>query len=339
MLSREFGSVLRSGRDEFNRRFAEARRINPDLDSARFTRFLEVCVDPLVSAAGKVCPDQTASVASAAYDASLELVTQGLTARYEPLIAGLWTRVLVPAVALVATQPQRAIASLCNALHHLASTPATRPEQWIKSLEQVWPLCPDLDTVLRAGQVAAWRAGLAHFRQSAIATADSLPETVAVQTAGASPQIQWQEVKARLLADPWDDTTNNVVDRQSRLRVAAEAGSFRGFGGLFPAPPVVACLEDRLYVRSADEVWLLTADAFGSTFHRATTAEFDAAPTDPDVPKGWRVGKQTVDCQRQNLDFSDSGGLSSFAVSSTTLALTLKLSHSVILIPLRVTPV
>lgn len=334
MLSEAFGSVLRSGRAEFNRRFSEARKVNPNLDAAMFSRMLETCADPLVSAIHRVSPDQTAAVAGAAYDASLELVMQGLigSAKYEPWIQSLWQRVLVPAAPILAVQPQRAIASFCNALHHLVNAPGARPGPWLASIEGLLPQCRDLETLLRAGQVAAWRAGLAHFRLSALAAAETLPDAVALAAAGFPASAGWTEVRQRLLADPWYGATNTVVEYEP-IRVAAEAGGFRGFGGLFQAPPAVTCHQDHFYACSGDEVWLLTADAFGATFHRASAAEFAAGEAGPDLPKGWRVGKTSVTDQQSSLEFDESGVITSFAANTTTLALTFSLSHSITLIP------
>lgn len=337
MISQVFASVLRSGRAEFNKRFAEARRVCPTLDAAVFSRFLETCADPLVVAVNQVRPDQTATTASALYDVSLELLTQGLAGagKYQPLIEAGWNRVLVPAAAMVADSPARAIASICNALHHLATTPSTRPEQWIAELEGMAPQCKDLETLLRVGQVTAWRAGLAHFREGAIAAADALPEQLALRAVGSSATAGWGDVRQRLLADPWFDPSNTVVPSNSAMRVAAEAGAFRGFGGLFLTPPEVTNYNGHFYVRSDGEVWLLTADIFGSTFHRASAAEFEAGNKEPELPPGWRVGRNSVANNREVREFSGSGELASFAVNQTTLALTFRFSHSVTLVPLR----
>ena len=180
---------------------------------------------------------------------------------------------MLPAVApLVAGAPDRILGAVSNALHNLATTPGARPEDWLTALERLGPECKDPDTLLRLGQVAGWKAGLAHFRASALAAADALPNSLALAAVGAPASGEWSEVRKRLLADPWfDPATPAVATAQTkRLRVMTQAGAFRGFGGLFPEPPRVAGTGDHFLVRSGEECWLLTADLFGATFHRSS---------------------------------------------------------------------
>ena len=78
MISPALASILRSGRAEFNARFAAARHVHPDLDAAAFSEFLQTAVDDLVRAVDSVRPDRVADVTMAAYDSALELVSQKL---------------------------------------------------------------------------------------------------------------------------------------------------------------------------------------------------------------------------------------------------------------------
>jgi hypothetical protein len=48
MLGSALASILRSGRADFNTRFAAARHVHPDLDAGAFSEFLETAVDALV---------------------------------------------------------------------------------------------------------------------------------------------------------------------------------------------------------------------------------------------------------------------------------------------------
>ena len=59
--------------------------------------------------------------------------------------------------------PHRA-GSLTNALYNLAGTPGARPAAWLATIREIGPDCPDVATLLKIGQIAAWLAGLARWR-------------------------------------------------------------------------------------------------------------------------------------------------------------------------------
>jgi len=331
-LSPAFAAILRSARAELNARFAEARRQRPDLSGAAFAAFLRHAVDPLVAAVERVHPDRVAEVALAAYGLGLELVGQGLAgpnARDASIDEG-WRAVAPAAAALVAAAPERVLAALGNALHQLAATPGARPAEWTAAMAALGPRCGDADTFLRLGQVAAWRAGMAHFRAGALAAADALPVPLALAALGAGP-APWAEVRARLAADPWFDPAR--PSPAPGPRVVARAGAFRGFGGLFTEPPLVAAEGEHFLARSGGEAWLLTADAFGATLHRATPGEGGLAPR-ASLPPGVRVQGTTVAAGGARCDVADLGTVTSVAANDTTVALTSPFTHAVVLVAL-----
>ena len=339
-ISEAFASVLRSARSEFNAQFAEARRLYPELDGDVFLAFLRTHVDPLIRALGQTHSGHLLGVVIAAYDAGLELVGQKLVgpgARNHIIEEG-WRRLLTPVAALVASTPDHTISAVCNALHNLATTPGARPEQWIADLERLGPQCADTGAFLRVGQVAAWRAGLAHFRQGALAAADGLSAPLALAAVGAPTASQWPEVRERLVADPWFDPAAPVAagnGETPRVQVMAQAGAFRGFGGVFIEPPRVAAAADHFLVRSGEGNWLLTADLFGATFHRAETADFDLASQNSKLPPGLSITGSKVIWGKERFEIAGLGEFTSAAANATTLALTSELTHSVILVALK----
>ena len=114
--------------------------------------------------------------------------------------------------------------------------------------------------------MAAWRVGLAHFREGAIVAADALPETLALAAVGAQSDSRWPEVRGQLLASPWFDP-GAAPEGIAEIRSVAQVGSFRGFGGLFlETASLVASTGQHFLVNSNGECWLLTADLFGATF-------------------------------------------------------------------------
>jgi hypothetical protein len=340
MVSEAFASVLRSGRAEFNKRFAEGRRLYPELNGAAFSEFLERTADTLVLAISKVAPDRVAEVAMAVYDVGLELVGQKLAgpgARHEIIEEG-WRRVLVPGASIISTAPERCIRSISNALHHLASTPGAQPDQWIATLEKYGPQCGTPDALLSLGQLAAWKAGLAHFRQGAIAAADAIPSSIVLAALGAPPSNDWTDIRKKLMADPWFDPVTLTAegnDQNSTLRVMAQVGGFRGFGGFFLEPPEIASDGEHFLVRSGEECWLLTADLFGATFHRASVPEFEVAHQNVKLPPGLQISDSKLLWGGQRFEIPSLGRFTSAAANATTLALTSELTHSVILLALK----
>ena len=316
-------AVLRAGREDFNARFVRARHQCPTLSAEGFAGFLASCADPVVSA---VTPESTAAVAAAAYEIGLELVARNLAGpgAKQDAVARAWQGLLSAAAPLVAAAPRRVLGAVSNAVCLLADTPGCRPDWWREEMTRLVPLvgpAGNVENFLRVGQVVAWRAGLAHFRGGARAVLDTLPEPLARAALGvpegtATPR---ETLRARLAADPWYVPAAG----DGAGRTVVRAGEFRGFGGLFPEPPQVAGGEaDQFFVRSGEDCWLLLADAFGATFHRAAPEEFALVASH----------RAAVPPARVELPFC--GEITSRAASRSTLALTGSLTHAVLLVPL-----
>ena len=335
-----FASVLRSGRPQFNAQFTEARRVYPNLDGSAFLEFLRTDVDGLVQVVVQQShPEQITDLTLAAYEAGLELVGQKLAgpgARH-PWIEEGWKRVLPALASALATAPARIIRSVSNALHHLANTPGARLEQWISEFERLGPQCGNVDTVLLVGQVLAWRAGLAHYRGGAVTAAGALPTALALSAIGAPSSADWPQLQERLKVNPWfSPTSPSEGDKESAgfPRFVAQAGAFRGFGGLFVEPPRVASSGQDFLVRSGDDCWLLTADIFGATFHRSSPAEFDSATQGSQLPSELRMNDSKLLWRKRPIEMPIDGLITSSAANPTTLALTSSLTHSVVLFAL-----
>ena len=249
-----------------------------------------------------------------------------------------WRRILPKIAPLVATAPYRLIPAVCNAIHQLASTPDAHPTLWIEVMEKLGRRCADADTFLKLGQVSAWRAGLAHFRQGAIAAADDLPEVLALAALGAKSDSTWAKVRAQLLANPWLDPAS-AAKESPVIRVVAQVGSFRGYGGLFVEPPLVVSTGEHFLVRSNSECWLLMADVFGATFHRASVKEFETATRECRLPSGIEINgpRVTFKCNGNGdrFELPELGDFTSAAANATTLALTSRLTHSIVLVALK----
>ncbi|ATD60765.1 hypothetical protein CNX70_11760 [Janthinobacterium svalbardensis] len=322
MISPAFASILASGRAQFNARAVEARRRFPSLDMAAFGAFLHDGVDPLVVAVAAAAPERVGGATLAAYDMALELVGHGLAgpAAKNPFLNSVWRELAPQFSSLLATAPVEVLGMLSNAATHLCAVAGARPAQWQTGMAAVAPQVGSVAQLRAVGQVLAWRAGVAHFRQGALAAADTLPPALAL-AAFDEPGAQWPQVHAQLMANPW---RGNAEGR--------EFGSFSGLGGAFGTPPQVRATKDGFVVRSAERHYLLVADAYGAVLHSATAQEFAQAQTG--TPSAVRLDGATVHIGARSIVLDVPAGDVAIAANAHTLAITSPWTHAIRLLPL-----
>ncbi len=334
-LTGPFALVLREQRERFNTKFAQARRERPRLDPEAVLEGLRTSLAPAVEAVSAAAPEQTAPAADVLYDVLLDLVGQDLlgpAARYPVLNQG-WAQLLPRLGRFLAAAPRAVAGSLTNALYNLSATPGARPEQWLSLMAAAGDACPDVETLLAAGPVAAWRAGLAHLRAGALKTAQTLPPAVARAALGLPDGSEPLEtVLAGLAADPWwePSSAGPLPAAARRIGVAARVGAFRGFGGLFLRPPIVAAAGEHFLVSDGEDSWLLVADVWGATFHRAAGLPTSRPPSPFSLSKDG-----TVKADGQAVRLPELAEITSHAANANTLAVTTALSHAVVLVALR----
>lgn len=347
MLSGPFAQILEANRSRFNARFAEARRIQPRLDPLIFAECLRSTVAQVVEAVHHVRPEKAAEAAEVLYDLSLDLLGQeflGPNSRYPFIVEG-W-RFLLPRLSrFIAGSPREFVGSTTNALYNLSTTPGARPGEWAASLLKLVEVCPDAPTLLKAGQVAAWRAGMAHYRLSALDLCRDLPPPVALTALGLSPQAEHPPLDTlidSLKANPWLSPASNLqsptplrlapgaIVSNYQLQIVSRVGAFRGFGGLFLEPPLVWPADDDFVVSDGEGTWLLMADMFGATFHRADIKAPSLKTSSP-----FTINKAgSVSFGKTSRAFPELANANSSAGNNTTLAVTTPFSHAVYLIAL-----
>ena len=322
MISPAFASILASGRAQFNARAVEARRRFPSLDMAAFGAFLHDGVDPLVVAVAAAAPERVGGATLAAYDMALELVGHGLAgpAAKNPFVNTVWRELAPQFSSLLATAPVEVLGMLSNAAIHIASVAGARPAQWQGELAALAAQIATLAQLRAVGQVLAWRAGVAHFRQGALAAADTLPPALALAAFG-EPGAQWPHVHAQLQENPW---RGNADGR--------EFGAFTGLGGDFATPPQVRATDDGFIVRSGERDYLLVADAYGAVLHSATAQEFEQA--NADMPSSVRLDGATLHLGARSIALDLPAGDIVLAANAHTLAITSPWTHAIRLLPL-----
>jgi hypothetical protein len=265
-LSPVLARELAAARPRFNAQIAAARRAHTAFDIEALSDAVRVRVDPLAVAVDAIAPDRVALVVDAAFALTVTLVDHALAGERRALVDRAWIEVAVPLAAVVAERPEPVLAMLTNAVLTLAAAPGARPDEWIARMAALGSLV-NADTLSAAGQVVAWRSGMAHYRAGALAAADTLPEPLALAAIGAHGT--WSDVRAALSGDRWWTPAGTGA--------GIRFGGFVGFGGPFEAPPQVRAGGEGFLVRAGGRVGLLVADAWGATLHPASEDEFDRA--------------------------------------------------------------
>ncbi|MCI0486287.1 MAG: hypothetical protein L0229_06770 [Blastocatellia bacterium] len=337
LIEGALAEALKRNRDRFNTKYALARRSVPALLPEAFAEHLRSTVSPIADVVGSHFVDCVDAVVDALYDLSLELVGKGFLGeqtRYPALLDG-WRKLLVAVPHFLVSDPALVCGSVSNALYNLSTTAGARPGEWIKGMIQMGWICSDAASFLEAGKVIAWRSGMAHYREGALEACRKLDPDVARAALGVMDVKSAAPIDVildRMARDPWQHpaTVDHGMGRKKVLKIVSRAGAFRGFGGLFPAPPRVAVRGGEFLVFDNETWWTLTADLFGSTLHRVGPKipglknEINPAFK---IDSSGRVLKESEGARFPALSKS-----SSSASNETTLAVTVPLSHSVYLV-------
>ncbi len=334
LIDGPLAEVLERGRERFNARFVYARQLNRRLDPAEFAELLIAVVDPIVREAARKAPDSVDRVTEALYDISLELLGReclGNTPRVSS-VDRVW-RTFLPAIPhLLVQEPRRVAASISNAVYNMALEPSVRAECWIEAMSKLAFLCEDAATFLKAGQVTAWRCGMAHYRDGALAVWRELPDNLMqavldLPTGQASPD---REELFTALSDTWGIVNAPEEPGKNKLTVQKKVGGFRGFGGPFICPPEVTVADGVLYAYDSEFCWSIHADRFGATFQRfGKDIPTDAGPGN----RNFRVDQDgAVVKNKTTTRFPIFRTCTSFASTDATLAVTLPRSHLVFLV-------
>lgn len=329
-----FAEVLARGRDEFNARFAYARRLNRRLTPEAFMDHLVSVVAPIVNKAAEKEKADLDELGRVLYDLSLELFAQGCfgeTRRY-PLVAFAWEK-LLPAIAhLVAEDPRRLVTAISNALCNLSAEKGAGELEWLKIMGALIRHCRDVESFLQAGKVAAWRCGMAHYREGALKGCETLAPNVFAKIFGLDPGLDepgkervLQGLKTNHWYDPVYEPPPAPGGKRAGLSIVAIPGGFRGFGGPFMSPPRVKVMKGRIFLHDQKHYYILEADIFGSTLHRAGTGR-PAGPSDTNrsfyIDKTGMVKKDGFVNYLQEL-----AQAASTASTSNTLVVCLPYSH------------
>jgi hypothetical protein len=330
MVSAAFAEVLAARRHQFNAWAAEARRRYPGFDHDAFSCFLIESADPVVVAVAEAALECVPKVASAAFRMGLDLAGQRLVdaSPRTRALANTWATVMPRFAPLVARRPEQALGMLSNAVLHLSALPGVSTQRWCRDMAALAPGVSCIAQLRALGQVLAWRAGAAHYRQGAITAADHLPETLALAAFGAVGAVSWAQLRGQLIRDPWWHAPDDPDGTPMRT-----VGTFAGLGGMFIAPPTVrvaGSVSHSFVIRSGDRDFLLYADAFGAVLLPAGPAEFDGARS-PSAP-AHVVRDQELVVGRQRIMLNMPVEELVVCATDATIAVTSPYTHVILLV-------
>ncbi len=327
-LTPAFADVLRGGRAEFNRRFAIGQQRYNSIDPAAFSELLTGPVDHIVGAVARVDGGAVPALADALFDLSLALLGQrwiGTGGRAPSVLAG-WALLADKAPVLLAQQPQLLLTAIANALVHWSSFGGG--EYWLRTLATLAPRARNADELLRAAQVAAWRHGLAHYRDSAQERARQLDREL-LALALTVPLADWQdEMLTRMARNRWYRPDKPPFAAPS---VALRVGAFVGFGGRFVEPPVVGSIDGELLLHAGGQRYSLHADVYGANVQPHSDGKLAPAH---ELPPGWRIEGSVLLSPERRFPFDEQGAITSSATTIDTLVLTHAWSHAATVVAL-----
>ena len=330
-LSPALTSILRERRHAYNYRWSEARSRFPHLTSEDAASFFVNDLAPLIDAlaASAVQADQLELLCDIAVEVGSRatgLRLLGVNAS-QPWVTELW-RSTFPALAhLIIADPLAVITELSHATAQFSAHGASRPQQWLRLLTALGPQAADLEQLRLLGKVIAWRSGLAHYRTGALAAADRLPPELVERALEIPAGQSWSTLRVALQESKWP---SSLVGDTALL---TKVGSFRGFGGVFLEPPMLATRDNDLIARSGGDAWIISADLFGATLHRTD---------DHGIPAGVSVSETTlilgdfVILPSQPIELGAAAPVTSAVQQGNLLALTTKNSHAIWLLDAQV---
>lgn len=332
LLSPAFAEILRQNRARYNALFTAARLNSPTLDGAAFGQHLSECISPIVQQVYETQSERAAEVAGALYEISLDLFSKKLLgpAPRSEFIPLAWKELFPLLSHLLDNEPKRLAGAVCNLLLKMENQPGVHTSQWIESMGAISQFCENADEFLQAGEIVAWRCGMAQHRAGALKIAQRLAQTKEPLCRAALGVVEKEMNAAQTIAayekNPWW----TPAEKDATRRIRRVAGSFRGYesdrnktGAVFMMPPKVTLHEGQFYAADEENFWLFFADAYGASFHRiGGLMEFSGDPYSPSFGGPLFGANEVPELQHP----------SSVATDGTTWAVTLPHSYGIYLV-------
>lgn len=152
--------------------------------------------------------------------------------------------------ALTAANPGRVLKALGSAAARIFKQSQSSARAWLALMQKIVPLAKTFKELLSTGRIAAWSCGMAHLRELIDWPATINPQIAAIIFADEKCQT--------------DDLKSRWGSEKGTRHLAA--GDFKGFGGLFTRPPMVAREANHIFASDGVHTAALFADRFGLVF-------------------------------------------------------------------------
>jgi DNA-binding transcriptional ArsR family regulator len=335
---------LRENRLDINERVAREVRRSSQVRPDDVLAFIRCDLEPVLEAVATFNEASISTVANTAFDLAFDAIGRRLLGprAIHPGVIQLW-RALPQLGQHLADDPESLVSDLHRAAIFLAAHPNLRNAHWASQLGRIGSRCASPNDVRKVGQVLAWTQGLPQYRHSATAIADQLPADIALACVEAATGLSWDVVRDHLRADRWFRPDGTSLTDHGLVETV---GSFSGFDGHFPHPPLVAIdgtslitwappPQPTIGVGTSDAltvpVWHLLADAYGSAFIRSKAQPQIVTVA---LPPNCTLDAGILSVNSERIDLRATGAVTSVAVLGRTLALTTQRSFRVKLIRL-----
>lgn len=331
----EFARILETKRDLFNSKFACARRLNRHLEAKDFLDHLAIAVAPIIENSAKTAGSKIDDIAVELYNLSLELFALGCLGKNPKYhaVEKAWREFFPEISDLVIKAPRLLATSISNALVNISAEKGADENRWLEIMRKIAPVCKDEKIFLKAGIVAAWRCGMAHYRKGALESCENIPMAVLAGIFGLKDNMKDREILSvlqRVQENRWHDPSVKSQKKNPEIKYIKRTGGFRGFGGPFVTPPRVIVADGQFLISDSEYNWIIHTDVFGATLHRSGKGKLEQdSSTSPifTINKAGKVMKGKTVKRFPKLAYA-----SSWASTEDTMAVCLPFSHYVYLI-------
>ncbi len=219
-------------------------------------------VEPIVKSAVAInsAPEKVHEVVKALYLESLKLIGGGLAIRYKNDYVSAWL-LMIKIPNLLVKYPTKTISLLNDVLLNLNTYTSEKAATWCALMETTASGIETIEDFKTVGRICAWKCGLAHLRIRLRTDFEALSEPLQkaiIDTIGLDKN------RNQIFEDPWPTNITKFEGVQ---------GGFEGTTGFFEQPPMLAQLDNQIFVTDLKNSYALFADHFGKVLIPVNTVD------------------------------------------------------------------